>query len=75
MVKYISVHRSDANRICEPGELLSLGCGCDARHRRDRDDGHVPLLPGGDLDYRSDLRKFQVSPAGRSFLVPVGYNG
>lgn len=27
------------------------------RRRRDRDDGHVPLLQGGDLDYRSDLRK------------------
>lgn len=30
--------------------------------RRDRDDGHVPLLQGGDLDYRSDLRKSQNVP-------------
>lgn len=30
--------------------------------RRDRDDGHVPLLQGGDLDYRPDLRKSRNVP-------------
>jgi hypothetical protein len=39
--------------------------------RRDRDDGHVPLLQGGDLDYRSDLRKSQNVPCWPFFPASV----